>query len=175
MAFIKLPDIDQVEAPIKKQFEELKATIGEIEETARILAVRPDIFSATTNIVGTLLMRETELAHNIKESIAILISLENSCSMCVGEHRRIAEILGMTEEQIDEVQGGVESMNIPEREKKLLRLCLKSAGESYKITQGDVDVVKEAGYSDSQILEAAAIVGYFNYINTIANAMGAGK
>jgi hypothetical protein len=30
-------------------------------------------------------------------------------------------------------------------------------------------------YSDSQLLEAVAIVGYFNYINTIVNCMGSGK
>ena len=32
-------------------------------------------------------------------------------------------------------------------------------------------LLKEAWYSDSQILEAAAVVGYFNYINTIVNAL----
>jgi len=39
----------------------------------------------------------------------------------------------------------------------------------------DFDMLRSAGYSDSQILEAVAIVGYFNYINTVVNAMGAGK
>jgi len=41
--------------------------------------------------------------------------------------------------------------------------------------QKDIDEVRAAGYSDFQILEAVAIVGYFNYINTISNSLGAGK
>jgi AhpD family alkylhydroperoxidase len=64
--------------------------------------------------MGTLLINETELAHNIKESIAILVSLENGCSICVGGHQRIAKILGVDEEQMREALNGVESMNIPE-------------------------------------------------------------
>jgi alkylhydroperoxidase family enzyme len=39
----------------------------------------------------------------------------------------------------------------------------------------DLETVRAAGYTDSQILEAVAIVGYFNYINTISNSLGAGK
>jgi hypothetical protein len=57
-----------------------------------------------------------------------------------------------------------------------MEFCVKSAGkENYKITQKDIDALRDAGYSDSQILEATAIVAYFNYINTISNSLGAGK
>ena len=41
--------------------------------------------------------------------------------------------------------------------------------------QEDVDAIKEAGYSEAQILEAVAITGYFNYINTLSNVFGLGK
>lgn len=34
---------------------------------------------------------------------------------------------------------------------------------------------EEMGYSDIQILEAASITGYFNYINTLSNVFGLGQ
>jgi alkylhydroperoxidase family enzyme len=96
--------------------------------------------------------------------------------MCVGEHERIARLLGMTEKQVNDVLAGIDHMDIPENERILLEFCMKSASkENYKITQKDIDKVRDAGYSDFQILEATAIVGYFNYINTISNTLGAGK
>ena len=52
---------------------------------------------------------------------------------------------------------------------------MKSAKNSYKVVREDLDFLREVGYSNSQILEAVAIVGYFNYINTITNTMGSGK
>jgi len=39
----------------------------------------------------------------------------------------------------------------------------------------DVDAIKEAAYNEAQILEAVAITGYFNYINTLSNVFGLGK
>ena len=41
--------------------------------------------------------------------------------------------------------------------------------------QEGVNAVKETEYSKAQITEAVAIAGYFNYINTISNAIGLGK
>jgi len=176
MAYIRIPEMEEVDESVRKQLEVAKKRMGEVSEITRILSLRSDVYSATAMIFRTLLINRTELEHRIKESIAILVSKENSCAMCVGEHQRIAKLLGMTEKQIDEVLAGIERMEIPENERTLLEFCIKSAGkENYKITQKDIDRVRDAGYSDSQILEAVAIVGYFNYINTISNSLGAGK
>ena len=175
MAYIALPEIDGVDESIKKHFEAIKQVTGEVGETVRILALRPDILDATNTIVRTLLLAQTELDYETKETIAILVSLENGCSMCVGEHERIAGVLGIPEEKIKKVKQGLESLDSPEEKKSLLRFCVKSAKESHKATKADIDALKEVGYSDSQLLEAVAIVGYFNYINTIVNSMGSGK
>jgi alkylhydroperoxidase family enzyme len=35
--------------------------------------------------------------------------------------------------------------------------------------------VRAEGYSDTQILEAVAIVAYFNYINSLSNVFGLGQ
>jgi len=175
MAFVTLPEIDGVDESIKKHFDTIKQVTGEVGETVRILALRPDILDATNTIVRTLLLSQTELEYETKEMIAILVSLENGCSMCVGEHERIAGVLGIAEEKINMAKQGLDALDSPEEKKSLLRFCVKSAKESYKTTNEDIDALKEMGYSDSQLLEAVAIVGYFNYINTIVNSMGSGK
>ena len=175
MAYIALPEIDGVDESIKKHFDAIKQVTGEVGETVRILALRPDILDATNTIVRTLLLSQTELDYETKEIIAILVSLENGCSMCVGEHERIAGVLGIPQEKINEAKQGLESLDSPEQKKSLLRFCVKSAKESHKTTKADIDALKEMGYSDSQLLEAVSIVGYFNYINTIVNSMGSGK
>ena len=44
-----------------------------------------------------------------------------------------------------------------------------------KILKDEIDALKEFGYNDVQILEAVAITGYFNYINTLSNVFGLGQ
>jgi uncharacterized peroxidase-related enzyme len=176
MAYIHLPDMNEVDESVRVQLEAVEKKKGEVGEIARILSLRPDIYNMTTMMLKTLLVSKTELNATAKESIAILVSKLNSCEMCVGEHQRVARMLGMTEKQVDEVLAGIEHMDIPANERALMEFCVKSAGkENYKITQKDIDALRDAGYSDSQILEATTIVAYFNYINTISNSLGAGK
>ena len=67
-------------------------------------------------------------------------------------------------------------MNVPENEKGLLNFCIKaSKKDNYKILKEEIDALKEMGYSDIQIVEAVAITGYFNYINTLSNVFGLGQ
>ena len=70
----------------------------------------------------------------------------------------------------------VDAIECSVEEKKLLNFCIKASGkDSYKTKQSDIDAIKEAGYSEAQILEAVAITGYFNYINTLSNVFGLGQ
>ena len=176
MAYIRIPRMEEIDKELQTQLKAAEKKMGEIGEIPRMLALRPDIYNATTTIFRTLMVNRTELDRHIKERIAILVSKENGCDICVGEHERIAKMLGMSEEQVNDTIEGLAKMKLPKKERVLLEFCIKSAGkENYKILQTDIDRLRDAGYSDTQILESVAIVGYFNYINTITNSLGAGK
>lgn len=172
MPYIDVPEPDDVEGYVKEQMDLMARLTGGVSDTIKILGVREDIMRATNGLIQTLLVSQTELPYVTKERIAILVSLENGCRICVGEHQRVAKMLGFAEKELEDILQGVEALDAPDPEKKLLRLCVKSAKESYKVVQEDIDELKELGYSDTQILEAIAVVGYFNYINTIANSLG---
>lgn len=40
------------------------------------------------------------------------------------------------------------------------------------MTQGDVDGLRAAGFDDRAIHDAAQVIGYFNYINRLADGLG---
>jgi alkylhydroperoxidase family enzyme len=67
-------------------------------------------------------------------------------------------------------------MDASDEEKELLRFCLRAAHkDNYKMTRADIEHLKSLGFRDSQIVEAVAITGYFNYINTLSNVFGLGQ
>ena len=149
---------------------------GQLGEIFKLLALDEKIYFASDGMIQKYLLDETTLSYNIKESIALLISLENGCKMCVDVHKGIAKMLGMSKERIEEVLQGVDAMNVPENEKALLKFCIKaSKKENYKILKEEINALKEMGFSDIQIVEAVAITGYFNYINTLSNVFGLGQ
>ena len=85
-------------------------------------------------------------------------------------------MLGMSDMRLEQVLQGVDAIDTSEEEKALLKFCIKASGkENYKILKEEIDMLKEFGYSDVQIVEAVAIAGYFNYINTLSNVFGLGE
>jgi len=176
MAYIQLCTYEEMSPDIQAKAQPILEKTGKLGEIFELLALDEKIYTATDNMVQNYLLQETLLPYSTKERIALLVSLENNCTMCVDVHKNIAKMLGMSETQVEETLQGVDAIECSDEEKRLLRLCLKAASkENYKTTQEDINQVKAAGYSDLELLEAIAITGYFNYINTLSNVFGLGK
>jgi len=175
MAYIKLCQYDDMIPEIKEKATPILEKTGKLGEIFELLALDKDLYFATDAMVQNFLLKETLLPYNTKERIALLVSLENGCKMCVDVHKNIAKMLGMREEQVEETLKGVDAIETDEKEKSLLRLALQAASkENYKTTQADIDALKEMGWSELEILEGVKIAAYFNYINTLSNVFGLG-
>ena len=176
MAYITLCKYEDMIPEIKEKATPILEKTGKLGEIFELLALDKDLYFATDMMVQNFLLKETKLPYNTKERIALLVSMENNCTMCVDVHKNIAKMLGMSEAQVEDTLGGIDAIDTDEKEKTLLRLCLKAASkESYKTTQEDIDALKAMGWSELEILEAIRIAGYFNYINTLSNVFGLGK
>ncbi|MEJ2437428.1 MAG: carboxymuconolactone decarboxylase family protein [Sulfurovaceae bacterium] len=173
MAHIPLPEFEEMDSQIQEIARPILEKTGTLGDIFKLLAIRKDIFLATDNMVQAYLLAETELSYDIKESIALLVSKENGCKMCVDVHKNIAKMLGLSEERIEEILGGIDAMHSSDAEKELLRFCIRASGkDNYKILKEDLQHLMALGYSKSQLIEAVAITGYFNYINTLSNVFG---
>ncbi len=176
MAHVTLPEFEEMDPEIQEIARPILEKTGSLGEIFKLLAVRKDIYFATDGMIQSYLLKETELSYDIKESIALLISKENGCKMCVDVHKNIAKMLGLSEARIEEILEGIDAMHSNDAEKELLRFCIRaSQKDNYKILKKDVQHLVSLGFRESQIIEAVAIVGYFNYINTLSNVFGLGQ
>jgi len=176
MAHVTLPEFEEMDPEIQEIARPILEKTGSLGEIFKLLAVRKDIYFATDGMIQSYLLKETELSYDIKESIALLISKENGCKMCVDVHKNIAKMLGLSEARIEEILQGIDAMHSSDAEKALLHFCVKaSKKDNYKILREEVQELVALGFTESQIIEAVAIVGYFNYINTLSNVFGLGQ
>lgn len=176
MAHIRLPEFEEMSPAIQEKARPIMEKTGTLGEIFKLLALDETIYFATDAMVQGYLLNPTHLSYEIKESIALLISKENGCKMCVDVHKGIAKMLGLSEARIEEVLAGIDAITADEKEKALLRFCIRaSKKESYKILKSEIEALKEMGYSDVEIVEAVAITGYFNYINTLSNVFALGE
>ena len=176
MAHIELPEFEDMSPAIQDKARPILEKTGKLGEIFKLLAIDEKVYMATDGMVQGYLLDETTLSYEIKEAIALLISKENGCKMCVDVHKSIAKMLGLTEQKIEEILQGVDAIDADEKEKALLNFCIKaSQKDNYKTEKKEIDGLIQMGWSKVQVIEAVAITGYFNYINTLSNVFGLGE
>jgi len=175
MAHIDLPEFEEMTSAIQEKAKPILEKTGNLGEIFKLLALDEKVYFATDCMIQKFLLDETTLSYDIKEAIALLISKENGCKMCVDVHKNIAKMLGVTEERIEEILEGVDAISTSDAEKALLNFCIKaSKKDNYKILKEEIEALEAFGFTDVQIVEAVAITGYFNYINTLSNVFDLG-
>jgi uncharacterized peroxidase-related enzyme len=65
--------------------------------------------------------------------------------------------------------------NLSEQDRAMLDFAVKLTKHAYKMTERDVQKLRDAGFGDQAILQIAMIASWFNYANRIADAFGLGK
>ena len=176
MAHIDLPEFEDMAPAIQEKAKPILEKTGKLGDIFKLLAVDEKVYFATDVMIQKYLLDETTLSYDIKEAIALLISKENGCKMCVDVHKNIAKMLGLSDEKIEAILKGVDAIDSEDKDKKLLNFCIKaSKKDNYKILKEEIDELKAMGWSDIQIVEAVSITGYFNYINTLSNVFGLGE
>jgi len=176
MAHINLPEFEDMTPSIQEKAKPILEKTGKLGDIFKLLAIDEKVYFATDVMIQKYLLDETTLSYDIKEAIALLISKENGCKMCVDVHKSIAKMLGLSDEKIESILKGVDAIDSDDKDKKLLNFCIKaSKKDNYKILKEEIEALKEMGWSDKQIVEAVSITGYFNYINTLSNVFGLGE
>ena len=89
-------------------------------------------------------------------------------------HSAMAMAQGFSREDVKNILEDVDSTPlIDEKTKKLLQLASKITRHAYKITEDDIDALREIGCTDEEIFEAVTVTSLFNYMDRMADALGA--
>lgn len=80
----------------------------------------------------------------------------------------------LSREQMQSILDDPEGSNlIDEKTKGLLQLAAKMTRESHKIIPEDIKTLRNLGISDEMILESIHVIAFFNYLDRMADAIGA--
>ena len=81
---------------------------------------------------------------------------------------------GFTREQVRSIIENVDGSDlIDTKTKKLLHLAEKINRHAHKVSEKDIQTLKQAGCSEEEIFEAVAVTALFNYMDRMADALGA--
>jgi len=82
--------------------------------------------------------------------------------------------LGFSRLDVQNILADVDNTTlIDDKTRKLLQLAGKITKHAFKVTESDIQALRDAGCTDEEIFEAVAVASLFNYMDRMADALGA--
>jgi uncharacterized peroxidase-related enzyme len=129
--------------------------------------VKLEAFAAMYN---DLMLGDSGLSKLEREMIAVAVSSQNRCYYCLTAHgAAVRQYSG------DPLLGEHLVMNyrvarISKRQRAMLDFSVKLTSSPWSVEEGDRERLRRAGFSDRDIWDISAIVGFFNMSNRVASA-----
>jgi RNA polymerase sigma-70 factor (ECF subfamily) len=133
---------------------------------------RPDLLEAQIQLLDRLLFSKGALSRTQKEFILLAVSAENNNSYFFALHCQTLQFLGVKPEQSQQVANDHRAANLPEPDVVLIDCARKLATYPHSFTDLDILSLRNANFTDEQILEAVLMVGLTQLLNAVQAGLG---
>lgn len=169
MARFVAVDPAQATGQVKELLDQVQGQLGITPNMMRTMANSPAVLQGYLSFSGAL--AGGELSVQLREQIALAVAEANSCEYCASAHTAIGKMVGLGDNDISTSRLSLSDDVKVDAALKFARAIVVSQGE---VSDEQINRVRQAGYSDAQILEIIANVVlnmFTNYLNNIAQTV----
>jgi len=158
---------DEEYAVFDKNVETMMENWGFINNLFKVLPVNASQYIGFLNFKGSLFNENCFLGDDQKEMIGIVVSSHNCCAYCLQTHGDNLRGMWKNDRLVDILSGNFRAAKkfLSPENYALCEFAWSLTSRPQEIGEKDFNLLKEAGFDDHQILEAAFITGFFNYTN----------
>jgi uncharacterized peroxidase-related enzyme len=151
-------------------FDKCMEKLGFVPNVLAAYAFDMAKLEAFVAMYNDLMLAPSGLSKLEREMIAVAVSAENRCYYCLTAHGAAVRALSG-----DPVLGELMVMNyraarLDRRQRAMLDFAAKLTTEPHAIEEEDRAALRDAGFSDRDIWDIAAVAGFFNMSNRVAAA-----
>ena len=151
-------------------FDKCVEKLGFVPNVLKAYAFDNAKLEAFVAMYNDLMLGPSALSKLEREMIAVAVSSQNRCYYCLAAHgAAVRQLSG------DPPLGELMAMNyrtarLPKRHRAMLDFAVKLTNEPWTVEEHDRAALQQAGFSDRDIWDISAIVGFFNMSNRVATA-----
>jgi len=112
------------------------------------------------------------LDRSMRELIITYTSGLNQCDFCYNTHKAVSEQLGIDEKVFDQLKTDIDSAQVDERLKPVLRYVKKLTLTPDRITQADAQHIFAAGWDEDVFLDVIFLCAVVNCMNRFVSGIG---
>lgn len=177
MAWIKTIDYKSAHGKLKKIYDRVKGPNNNVDNVLSIHSLRPHTLIGHMTLYKNVLHNaDNKLPKWYLEALGVYVSYLNQCDYCFDHHFAGFQRLLQNDERAQVFRDAVVTSDLSiffsGRE---LQGCLYAQQLTLnldKIQESDVASLKEAGFTDGEILEINQVTSYFNYVNRMVVGLG---
>lgn len=172
MPWIRVIDEEDTNEKLKAAYGKIKGARGKVANILKIHSLKPDTMLAHEELYLTLLFRNSGLSRQEREIIATAVSAANHCEYCIQHHAEALNYYWKNQDRIDRLILDPSTADLTIREQAIMRYAVKLTQCAGDMQEHDIDALRQAGFSDEDILSINLIASYFNFVNRIALGLG---
>lgn len=167
MSRLAIPVRDDVPEASKPVLDAVQKQLGLVPNMFRLIASSPAVlqgFSANNAALGKALDLKT------RERIALAVAQVNGCDYCLSAHSYLGQNLAKLSPE--EIRLNRKASSGDARSNAAVRFAAKVTQARGHVDAADIQVVRDAGFSDGQIVEIVAVVAenvFTNLLNVVAD------
>lgn len=166
MSRITILTLDNSPAESRPVLDAVNQQLGSVPNLFRLLGTSPAALKAYTSANAAL---TKALDVKTRERIALAVAQVNGCGYCLAAHTYLATNLAkLSPEEVARNRAGGST---DARADAAVRFAAKVASERGKVSDADLAAVRNAGFSDAQVVEIVALVAenvFTNFLNEVA-------
>jgi uncharacterized peroxidase-related enzyme len=151
-------------------FDKCLEKLGFVPNVLRAYAFDTVKLKAFIDMADNLMLADSGLTKLEREMIAVAVSAVNHCHYCLTAHGAAVRQRAGDPVMGELIAQNYRAANLPARQKAMLDFTVKLTEAPDKIEEADREALRQAGFTDRDIWDIAAVAGFFNMSNRIAAA-----
>jgi uncharacterized peroxidase-related enzyme len=167
---IRLPARAKLDADMQKYFGICEEKLGFVPNVLAAYSFDQTKLRAFVNLYNDLMLAESGLSKLEREMIAVVVSSANRCYYCLTAHGAAVRQLSGDPELGEMLVMNWRTAPLPARQRALLEFANRLTVTPAEVGEADRAALREAGWSERDVWDAASVTGFFNFTNRVATA-----
>ncbi|MBB3456500.1 putative peroxidase-related enzyme [Rhizobium sp. BK313] len=166
MSRIAVPSLDNAPEAAKPTLDAVHKSLGVVPNLFRLIANSPNVLNGYVGFSGAL---GKTLDVKTRERIALAVAQVNGCDYCLSAHTYLG--LNLAKISPEEIALNRKGGSGDQKANAAVQFAAKVVRERGHVADADITAVRNAGFSDAQIVEIVAVVAentFTNFLNEVA-------
>ena len=159
-----------LDAAIQAYFAKCEEKLGFVPNVLAAYAFDLDKLKAFIAMADNLMLAPSGLSKLERELIAVTVSCANHCHYCLIAHGAAVRKYSNDAKLADTIVANYRAADIDARTRAMLDFAWKMTVEPWGIEDADRARLRATGFKDRDMWDIAAVAGFFNMSNRVANA-----